>query len=124
MTEFSYVGTELELFAEAKRWKSYLASLLRPYIRGRVLEVGAGLGATSTALWNETVSSWTCLEPDARFEPLLRQVRLGSRRVEPTIVTGTLADIADDAQFDAIMYIDVLEHIRGDREELTRASSS
>ena len=42
-----YVGTELELFAGAKIWKSYLAKQIAPYLGDEVLEVGAGLGGTT-----------------------------------------------------------------------------
>ena len=45
-----YVGTELELFQHATRWKAYYARALRRFIVGDVLEVGAGLGATSRFL--------------------------------------------------------------------------
>jgi hypothetical protein len=37
-------------------------------------------------------------------------------------VTGTLDDLHAEARFDAILYIDVLEHIEDDRAELVRAA--
>ena len=46
----AYVGNELDLFAQAKRWKRYLASHLAPYLTGDVLEVGAGIGALTGPL--------------------------------------------------------------------------
>jgi len=49
MTDFAYVGTELNLFADATTWKSYVRSHLRPYLTGEVLEVGAGIGAATTS---------------------------------------------------------------------------
>ena len=45
MTEFAYIGQELEIFAQAVNWKRYFARYIAPYIRGDVLEVGAGIGA-------------------------------------------------------------------------------
>ncbi len=44
MIAYQYEGTELEVFEHARNWKSYFHSQLRPYIHGRVLEVGSGLG--------------------------------------------------------------------------------
>jgi len=41
-----------------------LASRIRPWIRGDVLEVGAGLGANTAFLQNSDVCSWHCVEPD------------------------------------------------------------
>ena len=46
----AYPGGELELFAVARNWKAYFARVLQPYIGRSVLEVGAGLGATTKAL--------------------------------------------------------------------------
>ena len=38
-------------------------------------------------------------------------------------VVGTIADLNAEAKFDAILYIDVLEHIEDDRAEMTRAAA-
>ncbi len=43
--ELHYVGSELELFALARNYKSYIAAMLYPYLGPRVLEVGAGVWA-------------------------------------------------------------------------------
>ena len=45
MSETHYVGQELDVFAHAVHWKRYWSSQIEPYLRGDVLEVGAGLGA-------------------------------------------------------------------------------
>ena len=58
----NYPGTELELFAEATNWKRYFASKLRPFVRGRVLDVGCGMGVNANYLVGPTVSSYTFLE--------------------------------------------------------------
>src|SRR6266446_6819483 len=50
MSEHTYRGGELELFARALHWKSYWISVLREYIHGSVLEVGAGIGANTSLL--------------------------------------------------------------------------
>ena len=62
--ESAYVGSELELFAAATRWKSYFARALGAWIRGDVLEVGAGIGSNTRFLYGPHVGSWCCLEPD------------------------------------------------------------
>ncbi|HEX7670077.1 MAG TPA: hypothetical protein VF395_10860, partial [Polyangiaceae bacterium] len=61
---FAYVGTELDVFALAENWKRYYGSFLAPFLSGDVLEVGAGLGATTRALCDGSARRWTCLEPD------------------------------------------------------------
>jgi len=118
-SSFSYVGSELELFINATRWKKYWASRVRPFVRGNVLDVGAGLGATFDYL-GESAERWTCLEPDPE---LCKQLwsRLENHPRPPRVQCGTLETIAKDESFDSIVYIDVLEHIEHDRQELERA---
>jgi hypothetical protein len=124
MESYSYVGSELELFQYAARWKAYYASLLRPFIVGDVLEVGAGLGATSRVLCDGGQRSWTCLEPDAELH---RQLESSLKtRPLPTsgrAVLGTLAALPSLDRFDTILYIDVLEHIADDRAELAGSAA-
>ena len=127
MAEFAYVGGELELFAAARNWKRRLARELAPHLGGHVLEVGAGLGATSASLLGEAkVASWTALEPDgALFERLERAAgELTSKlRIPVRARQGTLATLAPEERFDAVLYVDVLEHIEDDRGELMRAAA-
>ena len=63
-SDYSYVGSELELFAGATRWKSYLADQVAPFLGEEVLEVGAGLGGTTKRLCRGVERRWVCLEPD------------------------------------------------------------
>lgn len=123
MTPVHYIGQELDVFAHATNWKKYWSSEVRPYLTGDVLEVGAGLGANTEFLKTRRSSSWTCLEPDPELARRMRisfmtQPRVGGCRVE----TGTTETLGFDRRFDAIIYIDVLEHIEKDREELAHAS--
>ena len=61
---FKYIGTELDLFAMAINWKAYIRHEIGRYVKGHVLEVGAGVGETTKALIGVKNESWTCLEPD------------------------------------------------------------
>ena len=123
MTDFNYVGTELELFATAHNWKSYLSRRISPFVAGDVLEVGAGIGANTTFLDRGGNSRWVCLEPDrlmaARMHSNLGQAN-APRRYE--VICGPLQCLKPRRQFDTIVYIDVLEHIEHDREELNAAA--
>ena len=118
----SSVCGELELFAEAHNWKSMVADLIRPHVRGRVLEVGAGIGGTTTRMPFEEVTSWTCLEPDAgRYELICERLDRGELPASCDAIHGTTKDVPKDGAFDTILYLDVLEHIEDDRAELMRA---
>ncbi len=114
-----YIGDELELFRAAHNWKRYFARVIRPHVRGRVLDVGSGLGVNARELVNETVTSYTFLEPDATLlDRMVTQAELPHRAIEQ--VHGTTTDLAGRT-FDTILYLDVLEHIADDTAELLRA---
>ena len=122
MCEYSYVGQELDLFARATTWKRYFRARVTPYLGDEILEVGAGHGGTTRLLCRGREKRWVCLEPDAELHHRLAEtVRDG--RLPPccTAVRGTLRDVASSPAFDTLLYIDVLEHIENDREELALA---
>ena len=118
-----YIGDELSLFEHATHWKDYYGGRLKPFLKGRVLEVGAGIGGTTKSLCDGTQANWICLEPDATLAD--RIADLLAKRELPAccrLHVGTLEDLpATDGQFDAILYIDVIEHIEDDAAELRRA---
>ncbi len=120
---YHYVGAELEIFASASNWKTYIAYSITRFVSGRVLEVGAGIGANTAYLQNNRVCEWTCLEPDinlaGRIEERLTHAQLPQ---SCRLVNGTIASFCGSARFDTILYIDVLEHIADDRDELARAA--
>lgn len=118
-----YVGSELELFAGAHNWKAYLADQMRQYVMGNVLEVGAGIGSNIPLLFNTSVASWLALEPDPRLASMIEQKLSRGELPTPCHVTnGTIASLGDRDLFDTIVYVDVLEHIANDVEEVARAS--
>lgn len=124
MTDFKYVGDELDLFAAVHNWKSYWSRQIRHFVAGDVLEVGAGIGSNTPFLDPGSNGRWVCLEPDARLANQLAMnlENINHRRTHETI-TGTLKNLDPGLKFDTIVYIDVLEHIEDDREELVNAAS-
>lgn len=118
---FEYVGTELDLFAGASNWRDYWASFVRPLLGEDVLEVGAGIGSV-TRLLHVAGQRWTALEPDPELAQRTRAVldadRIGNG-VE--VVCGSIDDLPVGRSFDTAIYIDVLEHIENDQEEVRRA---
>jgi SAM-dependent methyltransferase len=117
--EFRYAGSELELFKKARNWKRYWRAQIAEFVRGEVLEVGAGIGANTQTLSSLAYERWTCLEPDA---VLAARIELPPGGRHKTVV-GTIGDLNAEAKFDAILYIDVLEHIEDDRGEMARAAA-
>ena len=119
MSNLSYQGSELELFEKAENWKAYYQNLIKDYLGQEVLEVGAGIGATTRMLCSRKQTRWLCLEPDPvmgdRLESLIATHELPSNC---QLKVGLVADLQPQEMFDTIIYIDVLEHIEDDREEL------
>jgi 2-polyprenyl-3-methyl-5-hydroxy-6-metoxy-1,4-benzoquinol methylase len=122
MSEFAYVGAELDLFAHVHNWKSYWFQQISPFLIGDILEVGAGIGANTQFLGAGPGGRFVCLEPDPQLVARLSSAveKEGHRKFE--VICGTLPALGNRL-FDTILYIDVLEHIEHDRAELDAAAS-
>jgi hypothetical protein len=117
---YQYPGEELTLFQHATNWKTYLKKHIDPYIKGHVLEVGAGIGGTTKLLNNGSYSSWSMLEPDDQMyrELLVQALEFKHQTI---VLKGTLGAV-EGRKYDTIIYIDVLEHIEKDHEEIEMAT--
>jgi SAM-dependent methyltransferase len=123
MSDFSYSGDELDLFSKAKNWKAYWSKQVMPFVEGSVLEAGAGIGSNTKLLFNDKVKNWLCLEPDGRLlETLKSHLSQDPQLQRVQLVNGTLRDLAQTPKFDSILYIDVVEHIEADAQELEMAA--
>ena len=119
---FVYVGTELDLFAAALRWKTYVKSQV-------AVSGPAGAGGWSgpwrhdACICGDGPGRWVCLEPDSSLaDRLIAAIYAGELPDCCEARIGTLADLNDGDRFDTILYMDVLEHIADDRAELARAA--
>ena len=120
---YAYIGGELELFEGATNWKRYLASQVKPFLGARVAEVAAGIGANTPLLCSHA-AEWLCLEPDPLLAACIERRRArGDLCPQCRIVSAKLADLPSQANFDTILYIDVIEHIEDDRAEVAEAAA-
>jgi SAM-dependent methyltransferase len=105
---------EFAALAEAKNYRAALLRDFREQLHGNVLEVGAGIGQiTSELLALPGVDKVISIEPDPTF-----CAKLKARLPAHEFVEGTIADLASDLHWNAILSINVLEHIEHDSEEL------
>ena len=103
---------DLQAMASAQAYNDWLIARARPWLRGRVLDVGAGIG-THTAQLRPLADEVVALEPDPKFAQMLRE------RVEGVqIIEGDATAV--QGQFDAIVCFNVLEHIEDDESTLRR----
>jgi 2-polyprenyl-3-methyl-5-hydroxy-6-metoxy-1,4-benzoquinol methylase len=117
---FRYQADELELFARARQWKAYWVSRIAPFIRGDVLEVGAGVGTNTRLIRPLSRGRYLCLEPDDR---LLKQLKRDiGKDADVDTATGVVTSLDSSDRFDVVIYIDVLEHIADDVGELVRVA--
>jgi SAM-dependent methyltransferase len=103
---------DLQAMAGARAYNDWLIDRARPWLRGRVLDLGAGIG-THTRQLQELVPEVVAVEPEPELAELLRQNVNGV-----AIVVGDATAV--DGSFDAIVCFNVLEHIADDEGTLRR----
>ena len=106
---------DLRQMAEATNYLAWQFGMVRPYIRGRVLEVGAGIG-TFTSRMAAVAEHVTALEPNRYCFDRLSQETAGLPNVSrhELSVEEFHTSGAGDRAFDTIVCMNVLEHIRDD----------
>lgn len=112
----NYPGLELENFDKAVIWRKYIYFLLKKYIRKNVLEVGAGIGSF-TRNYERQINKITISELDENnFKLLLKKF---SDKKNITVIKSFTKEINNN--FDTILYLNVLEHIEKDVQEINDA---
>jgi SAM-dependent methyltransferase len=105
---------EFAALSEAKNYRTALLREFSEHLRGRVLEVGAGIGQiTEELLKNSAISKLVSIEPDPKF-----YAKLDAAFPEHQVIQGTIDDLKSDESWNAILNVNVLEHIREDDREL------
>jgi len=107
-----YEGQDLEALGDLPHYTGWILEHFDPYLRGRVIEVGAGIGNVS-ARYVDRSRHALLVEPARNLHERLAE-RLGQR----TNVTTTCALLHDldpkltALPFDAAIMVNVLEHSR------------
>lgn len=113
----AYPGKDLEAMGFARNYHRWILDLLRPHVGGRVGEVGAGIGDFTRLLLETRPSHIDAWEPSPNLYAGLVE-RLGT---EPTVSLIPERFFPPPEPLDFLCYINVLEHIEDDQDELTRA---
>jgi len=105
---------EFAALGEANNYRAALLGYFSGYLRGNVLEVGAGIGQmTAGLLENPRIEKLLSIEPDTGF-----CARLRTQFPRLDLLEGTVDDLQPDSDWNAVLSINVLEHIETDQEEL------
>lgn len=119
-----YAGHDLEILAEALHYQEWIADQFRPYLHGRVMEIGAGVG-TMAEKWLAFSNKLHLVEPAKNLFPLLQN----KFHSYPDVILhpGHLEEVLSEnpelvsKAFDAVIMINVLEHIKDDSHVLSLA---
>jgi SAM-dependent methyltransferase len=105
---------EFQALAGARNYRQALLAEFHGPLRGNLLEVGAGIGqVTDLLLRLPAVKQVVSIEPNPAFCKQHR-TRLPGRN----LIEGIVADVPADGDWDSVLSINVLEHIRDDTDEL------
>src|SRR5579871_5858013 len=107
---------EFAALNEAVNYRRALLQEFGPDLKGEVLEVGAGIGQLSEGIVQLAgVTRLDAVEPNPIFVQQLK-----ARGLPVEITEGTVCDLQEDRRYDAIVSVNVLEHIEEDAAELKR----
>ena len=105
---------EFAALNEANNYRAALLREFRPQLTGRVLEVGAGIGQITADLRRiPEIRRLRSIEPDPGF-----CAQLLARLPGHDLLQGIVSDLEPGSDWDAILNINVLEHIETDEAEL------
>ena len=107
-----------ERFDDANFHISYCLYFIRKYLKGNILEVGAGCGSFTKHYLNKEINSITLTELDST-----NISNLNSKfKTHPNIKIEKKKIDEINEQFDVIIYLHVLEHIKDDVNEIKEAT--
>lgn len=117
MEKYPHIATER--FDRANIWITYILSQLKKYLKGNILEVGAGCGSFSRGYIRKNKKNITLTDHDPRNIKDLKRKFNTHRNVKVT--SQDLKKIKK--KYDTIIYFNVLEHIKEDDKEIKLALS-
>jgi SAM-dependent methyltransferase len=117
----NYFGRDLEAMSFASNYHKWILDEITPFLGENLAEVGAGTGNFTDLLLKSHGGNLVCFEPSSNMFPILSRRFKDHARV--TVIQDYFGNRALDyaEKLDSIIYINVLEHIEDDHNELTHA---
>ncbi|MEO5803016.1 MAG: methyltransferase domain-containing protein [Verrucomicrobiota bacterium] len=105
---------EFDALNEAENYRRALIRDFSEFLRGNVIEVGSGIGQMTELLQKiPAITKLQAVEPDTAFCGEFRK-----KFRTQLLIEGTIDALEQKTNWDAILSINVLEHIRDDEHEL------
>lgn len=105
---------------EARNYYRWLLEYFEPHLKGKVIEIGAGIGTFSHLILKiQEVRQLVAVEPAANLYPALLQMIGTDARVRP--LNGYLQDVSEWGTANALISVNVLEHVEHDEAFLSLA---
>lgn len=114
----AYDGHDLEALADLPNYQGWILDVFKPYLGGRCIEFGAGVGAFSKLL-RPSLERLEAVEPSSNLTAKLSRLFEGDGGA--IVIEETLESFAgkvEDTSVDTIVMVNVLEHILDDRHAL------
>jgi SAM-dependent methyltransferase len=113
VTDFTYSGDELDALAGARNYYGWISSRFAPFLGGRIVEAGAGIGTfTEHLLARAPDARITAIEPADNNFPHLARRFAANPRVAPR--HGYLDESLDPGAADSVAAVNVMEHVEDD----------
>lgn len=116
-----YFGKDLEAMSFANNYHRWIVSEFSPYLGANVAEVGAGIGNFSEFLLQAGAQQLSAFEPSSNMYPALKEKFSQISSVDTYNCFFEETSEKFVARFDAVAYVNVLEHIEYDRLALEHA---
>ena len=113
----NYPETATERFDNANYHIKYCLSFIKKFIKGNILEIGAGCGSFTRNYLRPELKSVTLTDIDTKNISSLEEKF--SNRENVKISKSQIINFKE--KFDTILYLHVLEHIKNDEKELKLA---
>ena len=114
----NYPGKELEIFDTAKVFQKYIYLLIKSFIKGKIYEVGAGIGSFTVHYYEKHKNIYLSDLDKGNYKALQNKFK-GNK----TIKIKNEKISKTKLKFNTIIYLNVLEHIKEDKKEIKTALS-
>ena len=112
-----YPKIATERFDNANFHIKYCLSIIKKYIKGDIIEVGAGCGSFTRRYYHPNLKNIILTEKDLNNINILKETFKDNNNVK--VLHSSIDEIDDN--FDSILYFHVLEHIEEDLVEIENA---